>query len=434
MIIKSFTAESATAAMKMVRKEMGGEAIVLKTRQVVDRHNRPRVEITACLEKATVGAADQILGQDRVGGRVARRFEPPVISSDPDSRIADALDDEPGVLEPKPAPAPAEEARSEEPTPQEPTEDLSDEPTEEVPENNSEERVEPNEPAAPITPSNDRLAGIEARLDRLVRLTMQRGAEQIPDATIRAIVASLRDADLPEDFIDQLILSRLDRLSGDTAAEAVRGELVKALSKLTVPDLRIKPGEQVLFVGPPGVGKSSVMGKLATQLVTIDKRKVRLAGFDFQKVGAHEELAGYADLLNLDVAEVARTRREKKAAKDVVTLIDAPAMPIDPEKRKNYLKAVRELDAKHRFLVISALMRSDDMKDLAQLYADLAPTNLIATMLDLTRRHGSLVAAARTLDTRLAFVSDSGGGIGRLGTPDPASLAANLTGLEVFSE
>ena len=41
MIIKSFTAESATAAMKMVRKEMGGEAIVLKTRQVVDRHNRP---------------------------------------------------------------------------------------------------------------------------------------------------------------------------------------------------------------------------------------------------------------------------------------------------------------------------------------------------------------------------------------------------------
>ena len=65
MIIKSFVAESASAALKMVREEMGGDAIVLKTRQVFDRTNRPRVELTACIEKASVAQASTILRDDK---------------------------------------------------------------------------------------------------------------------------------------------------------------------------------------------------------------------------------------------------------------------------------------------------------------------------------------------------------------------------------
>ncbi|MDF1545002.1 MAG: hypothetical protein P1R58_07865 [bacterium] len=61
MIIKSFAAASSAAALKLVREEMGGDAIVLKTTRVSDRINGNQVEITACLEKPSVDQSSRLL-------------------------------------------------------------------------------------------------------------------------------------------------------------------------------------------------------------------------------------------------------------------------------------------------------------------------------------------------------------------------------------
>jgi len=61
MIIKTFTAESSAAALKRVKAEMGGEAIVLKTRQVSDESSQTMFEVTACLEKPTVDQSSKSL-------------------------------------------------------------------------------------------------------------------------------------------------------------------------------------------------------------------------------------------------------------------------------------------------------------------------------------------------------------------------------------
>ncbi len=50
MIIKSFIAESAGAALKQVRHTMGGDAVVLKTRQVKDARGMAQVEVTALID------------------------------------------------------------------------------------------------------------------------------------------------------------------------------------------------------------------------------------------------------------------------------------------------------------------------------------------------------------------------------------------------
>ncbi|HOD65172.1 MAG TPA: hypothetical protein PLR32_02445 [candidate division Zixibacteria bacterium] len=385
MIIKSFTAESASAAMKQARREMGGDAIVLKTRQLTDRYNRPQVEITACLEKPTVGRMSDIL----------------------DSRPA-SVNRLPVASDGEPAPAAVEDAGPE---------PLADEPGAEAP-----------------VPSEDRLARIEATLDRLVCLSATRGGEEIADPAIRAVAASLRDADVPEDFIDAFLLARPERFLGPGALAKIRSELVKELSRLMVPDLKFRPGDRVLFVGPAGAGKSSVMGKLAAHLAAVEKRKVALAGVDFQKVGAHEELAGYADLLNLDVAEVAGEHADKAGTKDSITLIDAPALPAEPDRREALVRAAAKIGARYRFLVIPATMRSADAIDLAARYRWFGPTHLAATMLDVTRRQGVFIAAARAAKVKMVFFSDSPGGLGRLKAADPAALAATLTGREAADD
>lgn len=61
MIIKSFQAETSSAALKMVRAEMGGDAVVLKTRKVATSDGANGVEVTACLDKPSVDQASKSL-------------------------------------------------------------------------------------------------------------------------------------------------------------------------------------------------------------------------------------------------------------------------------------------------------------------------------------------------------------------------------------
>ena len=61
MIIKSFTAETMTAALKTVRQELGGDAVVLKSRQLSNGTDANRVEVTACLDKPTAAQASLAL-------------------------------------------------------------------------------------------------------------------------------------------------------------------------------------------------------------------------------------------------------------------------------------------------------------------------------------------------------------------------------------
>ncbi len=60
MKVKSFTADTVAAALQIIRQEMGGEAIVLKTRKVVNPRGADRVEIIACVnEKGTKTATPE---------------------------------------------------------------------------------------------------------------------------------------------------------------------------------------------------------------------------------------------------------------------------------------------------------------------------------------------------------------------------------------
>ncbi len=50
MIIKTFVGESSAEALKRVRAELGGDAVVLATRRVADGSGRYNTEVTACLD------------------------------------------------------------------------------------------------------------------------------------------------------------------------------------------------------------------------------------------------------------------------------------------------------------------------------------------------------------------------------------------------
>jgi len=396
MIIKSFTAETASAAMKLVRKDMGGDAIVLKTKQVTDRRNRRQVEITACIEAPTVAQASSLLVATGVAPVETTVNRLPRDITEPMPELP--TEPEPIVPEPQPIPKPT---------------------------------IELVAPAPAVMPVNDeRFDALEAKLDRLADLMRRYAPADEAEQRLEPVREVLRKADLSEEFINEFTDRYAAELKADNPLDNARLCLVTELAHLMVPDLKIKPGDRLLFVGPAGAGKSSVMGKLATQLVTRDKRKVALAGLEFHKVGAYEELTGYADLLNVDVASAS----EPASGRKVITLIDAPAMPSDPNAREAFVNSARAARASHCFVVVSALTRSTDMLAFAQQLKAVGPTHIIGTMLDLTDRYGSLVTAAKALDAKIALISDRKGAAGRVKAPDPAALAAAITGTEVVCE
>jgi flagellar biosynthesis protein FlhF len=52
MIIKSYVADTAAEALKHIRSELGGDAVVLKTREVPSSGRNRRIEVTACIDRA----------------------------------------------------------------------------------------------------------------------------------------------------------------------------------------------------------------------------------------------------------------------------------------------------------------------------------------------------------------------------------------------
>ncbi len=376
MIIKSFTGESAAAALKKVRTEMGGDAVVLKTREV---HGdlRNRFEITACLDKPSVAQSSTLLTEKNVTPSApARKQLPPV------NRMEAETTDRPSIEE-----------------------------------------------------MYERMRGIEHKLDRFFSIGAGpiQGIEK--NEGVQKLYSRLADLDVPEDYIGTLLSATVENCSD---VSALPSELAKAIessfASMAVTDLEFKPGDTLLFVGPPASGKTSALGKLAAHLVLHSKKKVNLVSLDTMKVGAYDEIHNYGDLLGVEVTDAFRSSRVEMPSADAITLIDSPGLSSEATRRQQVVDKVKRLNPTYCFATFSALTRSSDVTTFLDWVGPFSPTHLIGTMLDVTERFGSLIAAAHRGSLRIAFTTDAPGGMGSIKTFDAAGLAGTITGVEVGHE
>jgi len=388
MIIKTFTEESSSKALKKVRKEMGGDAFVLKTREVMGNDNIRRVEVTACLEGPSVAQTSKIFpdsnnigdGTDRKATTVA--FENPKRNTSPSK------------------------------------------------ENNNVEKSSPG-----IDELLERVQKIEIMLNGILSFGFRLSEKNEKFAPYRQIYQKMKDSDVPASFLDSFMLSLVSDGSEKTCdISVVRQRLVAMLSGIMVPDLTFKPGDKVLFVGSAGAGKSSVLGKVAATLVTREKLKVKLLSLDDVKIAAMDEICSYAELLGIESIKADSVTGNKNDNSGEVLLIDTPALPHDHRKLKMLKDKINRIEPDYCLAVFSALTRSSDQEQIAGLIKELSPTHVAITMTDLTERHGSVVTAAIATGLKVAFVTNSSGGIGKINTPDPALLARQLLNVEVSLE
>ncbi len=378
MIIRSFLADSVATALKEVRSEMGGDAVVLKTRQLSGSNGAGQYEVTACLDNPTAEQASRTL-PDRT------------------ATVAAAV---------------AEEVA---PTP---------------------------EPVAEVTVDTseieDRLHSLEDKLERLLQIERLAGSGLETELTLLEETRdALQGSDVPADQIARLLTSFKNR-PGDEQLDRpfVQARVREVVERAVDTDCEFKAGDRVLFVGPAGAGKTSAIGKLAAHLVMTRKLAVKLITLDNSNVGAFDEIASYAELLGVDVTNptFADETDDESVDADKVVLIDTGFLPTDADALKSFTDQIEELRPTHRLAVFSALTRSADVAAFARKLQPLDPSHLVFTMTDLTDCWGGILAAAEATGRKLALTANAPSGGGSLEEPDTAVITSNLLGREVDDE
>lgn len=166
----------------------------------------------------------------------------------------------------------------------------------------------------------------------------------------------------------------------------------------------------LMLVGPPGVGKTTSVAKLAAR-AALAGEDVALITTDTVRAGGVAQLEAFADVLRQPLASAdspeelhAALLAAKASGERRRVLIDTPgANPFNPDEIADLKRFLRVVSVEP-VLVLSAGGDAADAAEIAEAFAALGCRKLIATRLDAARRFGSLLAAA---GSGLAFTEAS---------------------------
>lgn len=241
------------------------------------------------------------------------------------------------------------------------------------------------------------------------------GATEVPrashaaanDRAIAEIAARLRATGLDADTAATIAAAHPPARRRGATSESLRHTLASEMAALAAADTTYAPVE--VFVGPPGVGKTTTIAKLAAQERARRGKRVSLVAADGFRVGAVEQLRLYADILGTPFA-TARTPDELEAAlvsgRRPVLLDTAGRSPSDDVARDMFRVLGGRPDVRTH-LVLAANTPTDLARRTVDRFEDARPSRVVVTKLD---EAGSLAALVPLLRERSLPVSYVGTG------------------------
>jgi fused signal recognition particle receptor len=273
-------------------------------------------------------------------------------------------------------------------------------------------------------------------------------AELLDDLETRLISADV-GVEATQSILEKLRAQVARRELGDAEAlvAALRAQLVEILAPCAVPlqiDATHKP-YVIMVVGVNGSGKTTSIGKLATQLGT-QGYKVMLAAGDTFRAAAAEQLDVWAErsgavilrqASGADPAAVVFDALRSAQSRDLDVVIADTAGRLHSqshlmEELKKVRRVIQRIDqtAPHEvLLVLDANQGQNALAQAQEFQAAVGVTGLVLTKLDGTARGGIVVAIARRLALPIRFI-----GIGEqaadFGVFDAGAFADALLGVK----
>lgn len=371
MIVKKYTGSSETEAVMKAKEDLGSNAVVLNVRSMKQRgfaklFKKDFIEITAALEE--------------------RDFEQNVNSKRPtftqvrdeavqkqSSRIDLRADDTGGIPE-----VPKHQAE----TIEHKLDSLHDMLRNQIVK--EEEPLREAKEKAPENPVRENTANFKSLKLIYNKLIENEVDEKYANAIINDIESSLKK----ESNLDSILASVYQKI----------------ILKLGEPEGIENNGRRkvVFFVGPTGVGKTTTIAKLASDVKLRQNSKVAMITADTYRIAAVEQLNTYASILDVPVSVIYSPGEIAEALEDLsdyeIIFIDtAGRSHKNEEQRKELLEMIENVrnsfeDAEVLvFLVLSVTTKYRDIISICDAYKDLKGYRLLFTKIDETNSLGNIL-------------------------------------------
>jgi flagellar biosynthesis protein FlhF len=388
---KTYRAGTMKEALAQVRRDLGGDAIILATREVRRR---------------------------RLFGLGMRELIEVTVSKD-------ATGTPPGdapAWEPAPAPAPAPASASVLSVPM------------------------PSRPATPVLHGQfgEQLSRLHTMVEDLSR--QGRIDHLLPDlpGALVPTYAQLLEAEVPEVLARRLVRHVAEALEpGEMhCAEAVRDALCNAVEECvpTAPPIATAAGVRriVALVGPTGVGKTTTVAKLAANFKLAHGFRPGLVTVDTYRIAAVAQLRTYAEIINLPLA-VANAPGEMRGAidelgdVDLVLIDTAGRSPRDEVKIRELADFLAEAQPDEVHLVLSAVAGERSLRSAVERFARVRADRLILTKLDEADGLGGVLAVLGQADRPVSYLTTGQAVPDDIEPADRRRLARLILGHEAVS-
>jgi flagellar biosynthesis protein FlhF len=343
MQIKRFEAKDMPQALKLVKRELGSEAVILSARSFINKKGllgsfkKRGVEVTAAVDTQYRGS-DKNLQNIRSD---PYRCKYPIRSCD------HHLPKDPKSFDP---------------------------------------------PARPVRPLRYRAGAADAAYGLLSHKSEARHPLYVP----------LISQGLHEDLVTELISELIPAVSPDQTPKngLIRKYLINFLEQKGVSTGPLKLEKNTCkiaaFIGQPGVGKTTTVAKLTAEQTLERNKRVTLFTIDSHRIAAVEQLGIYAKMIRVPLEMPFNPRDLDKALvkhknQDLI-LIDTPGIGLKDEKGLDRIKQLADMIPFIEIhLLLSATTKEQDLIEIFERLKSIPVNRLIFSKLDESICHGNLI-------------------------------------------
>jgi flagellar biosynthesis protein FlhF len=399
MLVKTFQAASMAEALRMVKAELGPEAMILSTKKensggFLGFFSKPVYRVTAAIDpghrQVPPPPAPPVRREPPVRERTAREdLENSMVA--PLARELKELREKVEALarRDQEATTPSRKPREEEPAaaldlknvPRESLEEIKKLLLDTILKSRAQDTQPVTWPAATAEAASEPASGEEI----------------LPDDS--PLARELLRAGISTELIRK-ILETLNTLPADDGNQSLKGRLGGTFARLIkfAGTLKMKKNSPriIALVGPTGVGKTTTTAKLAAMYALNRGNKVALITMDIFRVGAVEQLKTYSRIMGIPL-EVASTPKElekavdKHSSCDLIFIDTAGRSHKDKEKldeMKNFLDNSIPIEV---YLCLSATTKDRELEEILNRFRVFQISKVVFTKIDESESLGNMV-------------------------------------------